>query len=171
MIARKEKGTGDFLRELICTLVAIIEEKDGFMKGHAERVASNCVGFCGKKGLLKQDELENIYFAGLLHDLGMVYLPLELVQKPEELTEDDRAMIRQHPEIASKILSNVTMLGDILPMIRHHHEAFDGSGFPDGLKGDDIPLGSRVICLADSYDAMTSTRPRRPALSMEKALN
>ena len=155
---------------MVRTLVAVIEEKDAFMKGHSERVASNCAVFCGKKGLLKKDGIENIYFAGLLHDIGMVHIPLEIIQKTGELTNDEMALIREHPKVSDKILSNITLLKDILPIIRFHHEAFDGSGYPDGLKGDEIPFEARILCIADTYDALTSTRPHRPALSMEKAL-
>jgi HD-GYP domain-containing protein (c-di-GMP phosphodiesterase class II) len=170
MKIRTEKEINDFLRELVSTLVSVIEEKDVFMKGHSERVASNCAGFCGRKGLLKKDEIQNIYFAGLLHDIGMVYIPLEILQKPEKLTEDEMTMIRMHPKISAKILSNLTFLRDIVPSIRCHHEAFDGSGYPDGLKGNEIPLGARILSLADTYDALTSARPHRPSLSMEAAL-
>ena len=166
----RSKEMNDILREMVSALVAVIEETDPGFQGRPERVASHCASFSGKKGLLKRDEIEDVYFAGLLYDVGMVNIPLEIIQKHDELTKDEDAMVREHPKISVKILSNFTMLNSILPIVRHHHEAFDGSGYPDGLVGDEIPLGARILCLADTYDTLTSASPHGPAMSMEEAL-
>jgi len=159
----------NFLSEIVKTLVSLIEEKDMVMRGHAQRVASLCVYF-SKKLKLSQGSIKNIYLAGLLHDIAMVYIPVEIFQKTGNLDEDEIAMIKQHPVMAEKILSNLTHLKEVLPIIRHHHEAFDGSGYPDGLQGDEIPLEARILCIVDSFDAMTSPRSNKPTMTTEKAL-
>jgi HD-GYP domain-containing protein (c-di-GMP phosphodiesterase class II) len=100
----------------------------------------------------------------------MIYIPVEIIQKPGPLTDEEMRIVKQHPIIADKIVSKVSVLSEISPIIRHHHEAFDGSGYPDGLKGVEIPLGARIILLADSYDSMVSARPHRSALSPLEAL-
>lgn len=169
MSEKSENRTDNMVSVLVKTLVSIIEEKDGFMKGHAERVASTCVHFSVKIGLPKT-EIEHIYLAGLLHDIGMVFIPLEIIQKQEKLTEDEMCMVKNHPVVAEKILSNLSFLKGSLPIIRHHHEAVDGSGYPDGLKGEEIPLGAKILCLVKSYDAMTTVRSDSPALTTEEAL-
>ncbi|MFH1980698.1 MAG: HDOD domain-containing protein [Pseudomonadota bacterium] len=165
-----DKQINKFFTELVSTLVSVIEQKDPYMRGHAERVAGTCAAFSRTLKLSQQAETDKIYFAGLLYDVGMVYIPKEITQSPGSLTEDEMAIVRQHPVIAENILANLTILRGILPMIRHHHEAFDGSGYPDGIKGHAIPLGARIIGIVDSFDAMTSDRPHRKALSSEEAI-
>ena len=154
---------------LIKTLVSVIEDKDPFMKGHADRVAANGVLFARKLGLSKI-EINQIYLAGLLHDIGTVYIPEEITQKAGPLTEDEMNMVKKHPLVSEKILSKHKMLKGILPIIRHHHESYDGTGYPDGLEADQIPLGARIISLVDSFDAMTSPRAHRPSMSIKDAL-
>ncbi|HOO44948.1 MAG TPA: HDOD domain-containing protein [Deltaproteobacteria bacterium] len=158
-----------FLKQVIKALISIIEERDVFIKGHSERVASNCIFFAKKLSLPKKD-LDSIYLAGMLHDIGMFYVPLEIIHKPGDLMEEEMSIIRQHPVIAVDFLSQISIFHDAVPFIRHHHEHIDGSGYPDGLKGDEIPLGAKILCLMDSYDAMTSSRPHRPALGTKEAL-
>lgn len=169
MSEEKKNEIQNFLSELVKTLVALIEEKDMVMRGHAQRVASLCVYF-SKKLNRSQGSIKNIYLAGLLHDIAMVYIPVEIFKKTGNLDENEIAMIKQHPVMAEKILSNLTHLKEILPIIRHHHEAFDGSGYPDGLQGDQIPLEARILSIADSFDAMTSPRSDKPTKTTEKAL-
>lgn len=155
--------------ELIKTLVSVIEEKDPFMKGHADRVAANCVLFARRLGLSKL-EINQIYLAGLLHDIGIVYIPSDITLKAGPLTNDEMNMVKKHPLISEKILSKHSMLKGILPIIRHHHEFFDGNGYPDGLNGEEIPMGARIISIVNSFDAMTSARAHRPSMSIENAL-
>ena len=169
MADQTKQDGNDFLSEVVKTLVSLIEEKNVYMRGHAQRVASNCVFFSRKLNFSKND-IEQIYFAGLLHDIAMVYIPIEIFEKSGKLDENEIAIVKQHPVMAEKVLSNLSRFQAILPIVRHHHEAFDGSGYPDGLKGDEIPLGARVLSLVDSYDAMTSARSDRPAMSIEAAL-
>ena len=164
------KQINTFFMELVETLVTVIEQKDKFMKGHSQKVADLCTGFAKTLKMSQRAHVEKIYFAGLLHDIGMVYIPSEILDKPLTLEDDEMAIVRQHPVFAENILANLSILKGVLPMIRHHHEAFDGSGYPDGLKGMDIPIGARVLAIVDSYEAMISTRPHRTALEPKEAL-
>ncbi|MBW1722005.1 MAG: HDOD domain-containing protein [Deltaproteobacteria bacterium] len=165
----RRHGKDNDIRDLIQILVSLIEEKDPFLKGHSERVARICVSF-GKKLSLPEMEIDNLYLAGLLHDLGMVHLPQGLLRKPVDLTMEEKSLLRQHPVVAERILSKNRHLKEILPIIRQHHEAFDGTGYPDGLKGGAIHLGARILRLADTYDALISTRPQRPGMSPSDAI-
>ena len=164
------KQINSFFMELVETLVTVIEQKDKFMKGHSQRVADICTAFIKTLKMSQRAQVEKIYFAGLLHDIGMVYIPSEILDKPQELEDDEMVIVRQHPVFSENILSNLSILQGVLPMIRHHHEAFDGSGYPDGLKGMDIPIGARVLAIVDSYEAMISTRPHRTAIEPKEAL-
>ena len=157
------------IKEIIKTLISVIEEKDPYMKGHAERVATNCVRFCQKIGL-SQTETNRLYLAGLLHDIGTVYIPPNIILKKEPLSEAEMEIIKKHPLISEKIISKHNIFKEILPIVRHHHESFDGSGYPDGLVGGNIPMGARILSIVNSYDAMTSSRPHRPSFSTEEAL-
>ena len=170
MAGRGRPEINEFVKEVISTFLAIIEEKDKYFRAHCERVARNCAEVAKKLDLPEHSEIERIYFAGLLHDIGMVYLSTEILLQQRKLTAEEMSVVKQHPEIGEKILSNLTLLRDILPMIRHHHESFDGTGYPDGLSGKEIPLGARILRLVDSYDAMTSDRSYRQAMSREQAL-
>lgn len=114
--------------------------------------------------------IDAIYLAGLLYDIGMVYIPMEVIHKPDKLTPEEMELVKEHPKIAEKILHHISLFKNILPIIRHHHEAYDGGGYPDGLSGEQIPIGARVLAIADSYDAMTSERPHRAALNQADAL-
>jgi HD-GYP domain-containing protein (c-di-GMP phosphodiesterase class II) len=118
---------------------------------------------------LSAHEVGTIEHAALLHDLGKVGIPDAVLLKPEKLTEHERDIIRFHPDIAGEILRGVEAMHDMVPCIVHHHERVDGKGYPRRLAGNTIPLGARIICVADAYDAMTTDRPYRRALSVEVA--
>jgi len=170
MMSNKPLKQGEsVIPELIKTFVSLIEEKDKFLKGLSETVASNCVRFCTKLGLPKK-EVEKSYLAGLLHDIGMVFLPQEIIERPGKLTDDEFILVKQHPVIAEKILSNLSIFSNILPIIRHHHERYDGTGYPDHLKGEEIPLVARILHLVDRWVSMVTDRSYREALSQEQAL-
>ena len=158
------------MMELARTLMAIMERQDAFLKNHCERVANNCANFCESILNWSQEGVEAIFIVAVLHDIGLSLIPLDILQKSEELTEDEEFLVKNHPLNGDNILSHLTCLDGILPIIRHHHEAFDGSGYPDGLKGERIPLGARILSLFDSYDSMTSPRNPPSALSPEEAL-
>jgi putative nucleotidyltransferase with HDIG domain len=155
--------------ETIQGFALAIEAKDRYTIGHSERVAKYALELC--KGLgLSEEETGRIFQAALLHDIGKIGIRYEELNKPEKLTPKEYEMFKLHPVIGKKILQPITFLQDVLPAIYHHHEQYDGSGYPDGLRGEEIPLGARILAIADTYDAMTSDRPYRPALSHEVAI-
>jgi putative nucleotidyltransferase with HDIG domain len=159
----------NFFKEVLKVLASIVEERDVFFRGHGERVASIASSFAGSLAL-PQKSVEILYISGILHDVGMVYVPYEITNKPGELIEDELAIVRQHPVFAEKLLAPIVMLKDNLKIIRHHHERFNGNGYPDGLEGNQIPLEAQILALADCFDAMTASRPHRPALTIDEAL-
>lgn len=169
MASNQGTDQSQVFKEIVRTLVSVVEHKDPFFKGHSERVATNCVLFARRLAIPKEF-MDVIYLASLLYDIGMVYLPSEIIHKPGAFTEEEMALVKEHPKIAEKILSNLTYLKNALPIIRHHHETYSGDGYPDGLKGEAIPLGARILSIVDSYDAMMSVRPHREALSKDAAL-
>jgi putative nucleotidyltransferase with HDIG domain len=158
------------ISELISAFVTVIEEKDIAFRGHGERVAAHCVNLARKINLPKR-EIDTLYLAGKLHDIGKVYIPSEIIHSPAELSESEESFYQQHPVIAERIISRISIFKDLLPIIRHQSEYFDGSGYPDGIKGDAIPIGARVLCLANRYDTLTSASPSRPVMNMNDALN
>ena len=106
----------------------------------------------------------------LLHDVGKIVVPPEILNKPGGLTAEERAVIERHPDAGVELLGDIEFPWDIRPMVRHHHEAWDGSGYPEGLAGEAIPLAARILCVADVYDALASDRPYRPAFPHERTL-
>jgi putative nucleotidyltransferase with HDIG domain len=156
---------GDTVR----SLVAAVEAKDTYTKGHSVRVAEYAVAIAREMGE-SEGTIERLEYAALLHDLGKVGVPRALLAKPSRLTEDEFAEVRRHPEIGAHILESVHYLGDIVPIIRYHHERVDGSGYGEGLRGEAIPLSARVLAVADAYDAMTSARPYRSAMPKDAAM-
>ena len=160
---------GTSLKELIRSLLAEIEKNDSFMKGHAERVAANCLLFSKTLGL-GREEINLIYLAGLLHDIGYIFIPNEIVHRRGQDNDSEIDIIKRHPLISEKIASKYPILTDTLPIIRHHHESVDGSGYPDGLKEDQIPMGARILSLVNWFDAKTVTRPQFKPLKAEDAL-
>jgi len=115
-------------------------------------------------------DVDAIYNAALLHDIGKIGIRDEVLLAPRKLTPDERAIIEQHPAYGNSILTPLKFLGEIRTYVRHHHERWDGTGYPDGRKADEIPLASRIIAVADTYDAMTSSRPYRNAIAPDVAL-
>ncbi len=154
--------------DVIHTLVGVIEAKDSYTCGHSDRVAlmAKCLG--AKLGLSAED-CQDIFLSGLLHDIGKIGVADDVLLKPGSLSEDDFAQIKRHPETGAELLRGLTPLENLIPGVLHHHEAIDGSGYPGGLKGEEIPLMARILAVADAYDAMTSDRPYRPGMPLAKA--
>ena len=154
---------------LLHSLTSAVDAKDAYTCGHSERVAllSRCVA---SRMQLTDNEVERIYMAGLLHDVGKIGVPESVLQKTGRLTPDEFELMKKHPQIGARILNDVKQLEDIIPGVLHHHERYDGKGYPYGLTARDIPLMGRIICLADCFDAMTSNRTYRKALPIELAL-
>ena len=150
-------------------LTASIDAKDRYTCGHSMRVAWLSHQLASAVGLGDR-AIERVHIAGLVHDVGKIGVPESVLCKPGRLTDDEFAWIRQHPEIGYRILKDIPQLQDVLPGVLHHHERWDGGGYPHGLKEQDIPQFARVIALADSFDAMSSNRHYRSALSRSQVL-
>jgi putative nucleotidyltransferase with HDIG domain len=150
-------------------LAQAVEEKDSYTKGHIERVARYALLIAEKLGYPKEN-MELLRMAGLLHDIGKVAIPEEILTKTGKLTESEFLVIRNHPDMACRILAPISFLHAIIPAVRHHHENYDGTGYPDRLKGEDIPLEARILKIADYFDAVTSARPYRKPLSYDDAV-
>ena len=149
-------------------LVQAIEENDSYTRGHSERVADVSVNIGKEMGLSKQ-ELEYLRFACLLHDVGKIGVPESIVQSPRSLTKTERDLINLHPLKGAQIVAPIDFLRDHIHIIRNHHEWYDGTGYPDGLAGDDIPLTAQIVTVSDAFDAMTSTRSYRQGMPLEEA--
>jgi putative nucleotidyltransferase with HDIG domain len=151
-------------RELLELMVAAIEARDPYTSGHSRRVAEKTRVIARAVGL-REKEIERIVAAALLHDVGKIHEVFgPILSKPGRLTPEEQVIMRTHPVKSAELASTVTQLRDVVPLIRHHHENWDGTGYPDGLKAEGIPLGSRIIMFADTIDAMTTDRPYRAAL-------
>lgn len=151
------------------SLIASIEARDSYTKQHSERVTNYALEIAEVMGLNTEDK-ESIQFGGYLHDIGKIGVRDTVLLKPGNLTEEEMAEIRLHPVIGESIVRPLKFLPAERELILHHHERFDGKGYPYGLRGDKIPLLARILAVADTYDAMTSTRPYRPAMSHEIAI-
>lgn len=166
----QEVGKGEeSLVEMMLLLVRTLEERDAYTRGHSERVAELSVAIGDQLGL-KADELERLRRGALLHDIGKIGIRDELLYKPGSFTPEERARMNQHPEKGHFIVLNSHLLWDLIPMIRNHHENYDGSGYPDALKGDAIPIEARIVSLSDYFDALATDRPYKKAFPKEEAL-
>jgi putative nucleotidyltransferase with HDIG domain len=154
---------------LLHSLTSAVDAKDAYTCGHSERVAL-LSRHLAQEIKLSEHEVERIYMAGLLHDVGKIGVPEAVLQKAGKLTPEEFDEMKKHPEIGARILSDIKQVKDIIPGVLHHHERYDGKGYPAGLAGEAIPLMGRIICLADCFDAMTSNRTYRKALPLEVAL-
>jgi putative nucleotidyltransferase with HDIG domain len=151
-------------KELLELMVAAIEARDPYTSGHSRRVADKARIIARAVGLRERD-IERLAAAALLHDVGKIHEVFgPILSKPGRLTPEEQVIMRTHPVKSAELAGKVTELRDVVPLIRHHHENWDGTGYPDGLKGESIPLGSRIIMFADTIDAMTTDRPYRAAL-------
>ena len=169
-IPKNEAEFREFVLDVVKTLVALLDEKDPFLRKHSKRVANNCANFCEEYKVCGEQDVDTIYYAGLLHDIGIVAIPIDMLQRTDPLTDEEMILIKKHPVSGEKVLGNLDFLQDILPMIRHHHEAFDGSGYPDGLKSDQIPPGARIIGLFNHLDNLVFARDSEKAMTVEDAL-
>ena len=153
-------------KQIVQTLAAAIDAKDTYTNGHSDRVASYSREIAKRYGYDEKAQ-EDIYMMGLLHDVGKIGVPDEIINKPGKLTDEEFASIKEHPIIGDRILKKVSRMPKLAIGARWHHERYDGRGYPDGLKGDDILEEARIIAVADAYDAMTSHRSYRDVLPQE----
>jgi len=154
---------------LAVVLAEVIEQRDEYTGGHVQRVVSYSLAI-GRRLGLDDEVIESLRMAAILHDIGKIGIEDRILNKPGRLDDDEERRMQEHTVIGAQILGGAPMLQALVPGVRHHHERYDGKGYPDGLGGEEIPLVARIISVADTYDAMTSTRPYRKGLSQETAL-
>jgi putative two-component system response regulator len=155
---------------VLCTLAKSIEAKDPYTEGHCERLAELSVSL-GRALEVQEEDLTALRRGGYLHDLGKVGVPEAILLKPGPLTAEERLVMQRHPVVGEEICRPLRSLQPVLPIIRHHHERWDGSGYPDGLRGEAIPLTARILQVVDIFDALTTDRPYRRALPPAQALD
>ena len=155
--------------ESIETLRYTVEAKDTYTRGHSDRVSAFSV-LIGKKLNLSEEDLRTIQIGGLFHDIGKIGVPDSILLKESKLTDDEYSEIKNHPSVGAHILSTATIFKDMIPIVKHHHEKYDGSGYPGKLKGEEIPYLARITAIADSFDAMTSRRTYRDSLPIETVI-
>lgn len=165
----KYTETRDLFYGTVSALSQAIDAKDGFTRGHADRV-SRIAGAIARELGLPEREIEQIELAGLLHDIGKIGVEDRVLMKPSRLESDEQELMRRHPIYGASILEPSAALRPLVPIVLHHHENFDGTGYPEGLKGEEIPLGSRILLVSDTYEAMTSDRIYRKAPGHDKAI-
>jgi HD-GYP domain-containing protein (c-di-GMP phosphodiesterase class II) len=154
---------------MACTLVSLVDLRDSYTGGHSGRVGSYARKIGVRLGL-PEAQLDQVVMAALMHDIGKIGVPDHVLLKQGRLTPEEFGYIKKHPELGWMALKNVNDFKSISLIVLHHHERMDGAGYPAGLKGSVIPLGSRIIAVADSYDALTTDRPYRKARSQEQAV-
>jgi putative two-component system response regulator len=154
---------------VLFSLARSIEGKDPYTHGHCERL-SDYSARLGEHLNLPEDQLIALRRAGIVHDVGKIAVPDAILLKPASLTADEWKLIREHPVVGERICAPLKSFRFVLPIIRHHHEKFDGSGYPDGLRGEEIPVTARVLQVVDVYDALTTDRPYKKAFSITDAL-
>jgi putative nucleotidyltransferase with HDIG domain len=169
-------NVGGRMAELEGTYLAVvgewgqsIESSDSYTHGHCERVADNAVAIAKALGLDEQEQT-TIRLGAYLHDLGKVKVPHEILNKPGPLTREEFEVVQMHPVWGVELLSDVEFPWDIKPIIRWHHEKYNGAGYPDRLRGDEIPVAAQIVGIVDVYDALTTTRSYRPAMAHAEAV-
>ena len=159
-----------FLSIITVVILAAIDAKDEYTKGHSSSVSRYSEALARALNLPEKD-VERIKLGALLHDIGKIGIPENVLRKPSKLTDEEWEIMKQHPVIgAEKVLRPNESLHDLIPMVKYHHEHWDGTGYPERLKGEEIPLTARIVSVADAFHALISDRPYRKGLSLEKSL-
>ncbi len=169
-VSESYKDLQELFRSLVTVMVNILDAKSPWTKGHSVRVAMYAEEI-GREMGLDEDETKTIHLAGMLHDIGKIGTYDYVLDKPAKLTDEEFAQVKKHPAKGAEILGGIKQLKHVIPLVRHHHERIDGKGYPDGLRGEDIPLGARIMHVADSFDSMTADRPYRPSPGMDYAIS
>jgi putative nucleotidyltransferase with HDIG domain len=164
-----DQNMRDLFMSAIASLAAAIDERDPYTRGHSERVTEYSLAVADEMGLDPKVR-EEVQIAALLHDIGKIGIDDNVLRKPSRLTDAEFRLIKAHPEKGATIMAPIKQLKKIIPSMRHHHESYNGAGYPDGLQGQEIPLPARIIAVADTFDAMTSDRPYQSALPESEVL-
>jgi putative two-component system response regulator len=165
----RQQRTVDLLLETVQALVAAIEAKDRYTAGHSRKVADLAVQFATALGLTETDVFA-VRLAGMMHDVGKIGIPESILLKPARLNEEEWDVMRTHPVIGADIVGQIADLRYVSTVVRSHHERWDGTGYPDGLAGDEIPILSRILYICDAYDALLADRAYRPSMGSDGAL-
>ncbi len=168
--AAKSAGLPETQQRTFENLAELIDSKALYMKGHSQEVANLAISVAKRLGLHESD-IESLRIASVLHDVGMINVPAKILNKPSELTEEEKKIIQAHPTLAELMLKSHPMINMVLPIILYHHERYDGKGYPIGIAGEEIPLHARILAIAEAFHAMISPRPYRQKFSVEDACN
>ncbi|MDX1763282.1 MAG: cache domain-containing protein [bacterium] len=164
-----DQNMRDLFMSAISSLAAAIDARDPYTRGHSERVTAYSLAIADEMAV-EPAEREVVHLAGLLHDVGKIGIDDSVLRKPNQLTDEEFRIIKQHPEKGANIMSPIKQLKGVIPSMRHHHERYDGNGYPDGIGGEAIPLPARIITIADTFDAMTSDRPYQMGVPDEEVV-
>jgi putative nucleotidyltransferase with HDIG domain len=167
---RERRRLEQSVLDTVSALSAMVEGKDDYTEGHCQRIAEMSVAVALRMGFVEPD-LGDVTYAGLLHDIGKVAVPDAILRKPGPLTDEEMTIMRTHTTVGRRILEGLPPLRSVARIVEQHHERYGGGGYPHGLKGEQILLPARIISVVDAYDAMTTTRPYRRALSREEAID
>ena len=170
MLEKSQNELEQSYMSTIQTLRYTVEAKDTYTKGHSDRVSEYSV-LIGKYLELDEKTLHNLKIGGLFHDIGKIGIPDAILRKEAKLTDDEYSQIKNHPTIGEHILSSAPIFNDIIPIVKHHHERYDGRGYPGKLVGEDIPYIARIVAIADAFDAMTSKRSYRDSLPIDVVIS
>lgn len=165
-VQRAARENRELFLSSIRALAEAIDAKDPYTRGHSERVATYAAAVAKEMGL-PAEEVEQIRLSGLLHDVGKIGVDDRIIRKPTALTEEEFEVMKTHPVKGAAIMSAIPQLADVIPGMKHHHEKWSGGGYPDGLKGEEIPMQARIVTVADTFDAMTTTRPYQKAMEID----
>jgi putative two-component system response regulator len=160
----------DSAETVILSLARTIEARDPYTEGHCERLARYAV-IVGRRIGVSAEDLAALYRGGYLHDIGKIAIPDAVLSKPGPLTDEERELMKQHTTVGDHLCGTLRALARVRPIIRHHHERLDGSGYPDALRGDAIPLLAQIIGVVDVFDALTTARPYKPAVNVDEAIH
>ena len=166
---KSNTGIAEQFMNFVSALASSIDAKDPYTHGHSKRVTRYSLAIAEALGL-QNEEVEDLELAGYLHDIGKIGIPQEILQKPFGLSDEEFDIVKKHPLNGVKILENLKNLRRVSNFILHHHERVDGAGYPNGLAGETIPMGARILAVADAFDAITSDRPYRKRAGIEEAL-
>jgi len=165
-----DSNSDALMLETVASLAGAMDAKDRYTRGHSQAVANYAVALAHAVNL-PASEVEKIRLAAFFHDIGKIGIPESILHKPGPLTEAEKKIMDEHPVIgARQILQPVSALKDIVPMVEYHHERWDGTGHPVGLKAEGIPVGARIVSIVDAFHALTSNRPYRKAMTLEEAI-